>query len=275
MEAPLRRGRHVGALHRLRRLRDRVPARRARRTTTPTASTSRSRSRTLGAPPTAATATRLHVVHPRVPALPGVGARDRRVPVRPRPRARGAVSGVSRTSASPAPPTPSCTRSARTAGSCRRCSCTRSSTTSSTPRSCRTSRATARRGRRSPASRAHGEDVIASAGSRYTYSANTLAYKDLEKEDERIALVGMSCQSSIPPVMKQRKAGKVARRCRSRSGCCARRRSTTRSSRSCSRRSTALKKRHEEDEHQGRVPDLDAQRRLPRGAAQGVPRVDA
>src|SRR5437762_9052895 len=55
-------------------------------------------------------------------------------------------------------------------------------------------------------------DVIASAGSRYTYSANTLAYLDLEKEDERIALVGMSCQSSIPPVMKQRKAGKVARK---------------------------------------------------------------
>src|SRR5690349_1131033 len=55
-------------------------------------------------------------------------------------------------------------------------------------------------------------DVVASAGSRYTYSANTLAYQDLEKEDERIALVGMSCQSSIPPVMKQRKAGKVARR---------------------------------------------------------------
>jgi len=56
------------------------------------------------------------------------------------------------------------------------------------------------------------EDIVASAGSRYTYSANTLAYMDLEKEDERIALVGMSCQSSIPPVMKQRKAGKVARR---------------------------------------------------------------
>ena len=52
--------------------------------------------------------------------------------------------------------------------------------------------------------------MIASAGSRYTYSANTLAYMDLAKEDERIALVGMSCQSSIPPVMKQRKAGKVA-----------------------------------------------------------------
>ena len=56
------------------------------------------------------------------------------------------------------------------------------------------------------------QEVIASAGSRYTYSANTIAYKDLEKDEERIALVGMSCQSSSPPAMKQRKAGKVARR---------------------------------------------------------------
>jgi len=55
-------------------------------------------------------------------------------------------------------------------------------------------------------------DVIASAGSRYTYSANTLAYSDLEKADDRVALVGMSCQSSVPPVMKQRRAGKAARR---------------------------------------------------------------
>jgi len=57
------------------------------------------------------------------------------------------------------------------------------------------------------------EDIIASAGSRYTYSANTLAYNDaVESGAERIALVGMSCQSSVPPVMKQRRAGKVARR---------------------------------------------------------------
>ena len=57
------------------------------------------------------------------------------------------------------------------------------------------------------------EEIIASAGSRYTYSANTMAYVDaIESGAERIALVGMSCQSSVPPVMKQRKAGKVARR---------------------------------------------------------------
>jgi coenzyme F420 hydrogenase subunit beta len=35
---------------------------------------------------------------------------------------------------------------------------------------------------------------------------------DLDKEDQRIALVGMSCQSSVPPAMRQRKAGKAARR---------------------------------------------------------------
>ncbi len=40
-----------------------------------------------------------------------------------------------------------------------------------------------------------------------------MAYAEaIEGGAERIALVGMSCQSSMPPVMKQRKAGKVARR---------------------------------------------------------------
>jgi coenzyme F420 hydrogenase subunit beta len=57
------------------------------------------------------------------------------------------------------------------------------------------------------------EDIIASAGSRYTYSANTMAYDEaVESGAERIALVGMSCQSSVPPVMNQRRAGKVGRR---------------------------------------------------------------
>jgi coenzyme F420 hydrogenase subunit beta len=57
------------------------------------------------------------------------------------------------------------------------------------------------------------DDIIASAGSRYTYSANTMAYADaVAGGAEKLALVGMSCQSSVPPVMTVRKAGKPARR---------------------------------------------------------------
>jgi coenzyme F420 hydrogenase subunit beta len=57
------------------------------------------------------------------------------------------------------------------------------------------------------------DDVLRSAGSRYTYSANPMAYGDAVRDGaERIALVGMSCQSSMVPMLKTRKAGKVARR---------------------------------------------------------------
>ncbi|MHB8668955.1 MAG: Coenzyme F420 hydrogenase/dehydrogenase, beta subunit C-terminal domain [Acidimicrobiales bacterium] len=57
------------------------------------------------------------------------------------------------------------------------------------------------------------EEILAAAGSRYTYSANTMAYADaVAGGAEKLALVGMSCQSSVPPVMGVRKAGKPARR---------------------------------------------------------------
>jgi coenzyme F420 hydrogenase subunit beta len=57
------------------------------------------------------------------------------------------------------------------------------------------------------------EEVLATAGSRYTYSANPLAMREAEERKlKNIALVGMSCQASINGTVNARNVAKYKRR---------------------------------------------------------------
>ena len=63
-----------------------------------------------------------------------------------------------------------------------------------------------------PMAAANREEVLRGSGSRYTYSANTMAFVEAKERGlERLALVGMSCQTSIAPVMWHRRVGKVSK----------------------------------------------------------------
>ena len=120
------------------------------------------------------------------------------------------------------------------------------------------------------------EEVLAAAGSRYTYSANTMAYAEaVEGGAEKLALVGMSCQSSVPPVMSVRKAGKPARRFVLNIGLLCSKTFDDAIFEELFEAKYGLRKQDMVKMNiKGVFQNLDAQRRLPRGAPQGVPRVD-
>ena len=120
------------------------------------------------------------------------------------------------------------------------------------------------------------DEVLRAAGSRYTYSANTMAFPEaVERGLSQLALVGMSCQTSIGPVMWHRKVGKVGRPIKLNIGLlCSKSFDDSPLRRAVLDQVRAAQGRHQEDEHQGRLPGVDAQRRLPRDQPEGVPRLD-
>ena len=57
------------------------------------------------------------------------------------------------------------------------------------------------------------EELLACGGSRYTYSPNLLAFDDaIANGAEKIGVISVGCQTSVPPVARSRGANKMAKR---------------------------------------------------------------
>ena len=247
VEGALRRGHHVGPLHRVRRLRDRLPPRRHRLRRTRRAATSRSTSRRSSAPTTASTARRAARRCTR--ACPRFRAWEPEADEHlfAREREPDELSGIYQdillTRASD--------DMVHQIGPGRRARVgdahlgDRATATSTAP-SPRTSRATARRaGRPSPASPpTRKRSSPAPAAATRTRPTRWRSTRPCERGLSKLALVGMSCQSSVPPVMwqPQGRQGRQADPLQHRPAVLEDA-STTPSSRSCSRPSTACASR--------------------------------
>ena len=220
----------------------------------------------------------LHVVHPGLPPVPGVGARDRRVPVRPGPHRRRGRRASTRTSSSPGPPT-RCSHEVGQDGGLvsahPRCTALENDIIDAALVSYLEGDGTTwkaipgrrphqgghhrlgrqplhllgehhglrrrhRGRRRAHRARGHELPVVGAAGDEAAQGGQG-----------RAAALAQHRAAVLQDVRRRHLRGALRGEVRPEEG------------------------RHEEDEHQGRLPDLDEQRRLPRGAAQGVPRVDA
>ena len=114
------------------------------------------------------------------------------------------------------------------------------------------------------------EEILATAGSRYTYCANPLALPEAKAAGhERLALVGMGCQTSSPPTMWDRKAGKVSKPFQFNIGLCSKTFDDAIFSELFEAKYGLQEARHGEDEHQRRLPDLDEGRLVSRDRSQG------